>query len=142
MTPGECDASYRGTQIGGDLHDTSAIPDGYTRRKDNSILRRSAVCDEISILAEMNCTAVELNDMTFLRQRLPRRQDSAEYDECYISVSVIRLLFFWMWIIRQLNYMTWFSAGGDCRGEKWLPKVWRESVFHQGQILWQPNRII
>ena len=90
MTPGECDASYGGTQIGGDLHDTSAIPDGYTRRKDDSNLRRSAVCDEIGISAEMNCTAVELNDMTFLRRRLPRRQDSAEHDECYISVSAGR----------------------------------------------------
>ena len=35
----------------------------------------------------MNCTAVELNDVTILRWRLPRRQDSAEHDECYISVS-------------------------------------------------------
>ena len=34
----------------------------------------------------MNCTAVELNDVTILRRRLPRRQDSAEHDECYISV--------------------------------------------------------
>ena len=39
MTPGECDASYRGTQIGGELHDTLAISDGYIRRKDDDILR-------------------------------------------------------------------------------------------------------
>ena len=44
MTPGECDASYRGTQIGGELHDTLAISDGYTRRMDDVILLRSAVC--------------------------------------------------------------------------------------------------
>ena len=35
MTPGEDDASYRGTRIGGDLHDTLAISDGHTRRKDD-----------------------------------------------------------------------------------------------------------
>ena len=71
MTPGEDDASYRGTQIGGELHDTVAISDGHTRRKDDDILRRSAVCVEIDIPADMNCTAVELNDVTILRQRLP-----------------------------------------------------------------------
>ena len=85
MTPGEDDASYRGTQIGGELHDTVAISDGHTRRKDDDILRRSAVCVEIDIPADMNCTAVELNDVTILRQRLPERQDSAEHNECYIS---------------------------------------------------------
>ena len=47
MTPGEDDASYGGTQIGGDLHDTLDISDGHTRRKDDDILRRSAVCVEI-----------------------------------------------------------------------------------------------
>ena len=87
MTPGEGDASYRGTQIGGQLHDTFAISDGHTRRKDDDILRRSAVCVEIDIPADVNCTAVELNDVAILRRRLPRRQDSAEHDECYISVS-------------------------------------------------------
>ena len=87
MTPGEGDASYRGTQIGGELHDTLAISDGHTRRKDDDILRCSAVCVEIDIPADMNCTAVELNDVTILRWRLPWRQDSAEHDECYISVS-------------------------------------------------------
>ena len=51
MTPGECDASYRGTQIGCELHDTVAISDGYTRRKDDDILRRSAVYVEIDISA-------------------------------------------------------------------------------------------
>ena len=87
VTPGEDDASSRGTQIGGELHDTLAISDGHTRRKDDDILRRSAVCVEIDILADMNCTAVELNDVTILRRRLPQRQDSAEHHECYISVS-------------------------------------------------------
>ena len=47
MTPGEGDASYKGTQIGGELHDNLAISDGHTRRKDDDILRRSAVCVEI-----------------------------------------------------------------------------------------------
>ena len=91
MTPGECHASYGGTQIRSDLrqtHDTSAIPDGYTRRKDDRILRRSAVCDKIFISAEMNCTAVELNNGTFLRQRLPQRQDSAAHDKSYLYISV------------------------------------------------------
>ena len=32
VTPGEDDASSRGTQIGGELHDTLAISDGHTRR--------------------------------------------------------------------------------------------------------------
>ena len=81
MTPGEDDASSRGTQIGGELHDTVAISDGHTRRKDDDILRRSAVCVEIDILADMNCTAVEL------------RQDSAEHHECYISVSNTAVIF-------------------------------------------------
>ena len=49
MTPGEGDASYRGTQIGCELHDTLAISDGHTRRKDDDILRRSAVCVEFVI---------------------------------------------------------------------------------------------
>ena len=84
---GEGDASYRGTQIRGEVHDTVAISDGHTRRKDDDILRHSAVCVEIDIPADMNCTAVELNDMTILRRRLPQRQDSAEHHECYISVS-------------------------------------------------------
>ena len=54
VTPGECHASYGGIQIRGNLrkaHDTLAIPDGYTRRKDDRILRRSAVCDEICIFS-------------------------------------------------------------------------------------------
>ena len=87
MTPGEGYVGYRGTQIGGELQDTLAISDGHTRRKDDDILRRSAVCVEIDFPADMNCTAVELNDVNILRRRLPRRQDSAEHDECYISVS-------------------------------------------------------
>ena len=85
MTPGEDDASYGGTQIGGELHDTLDISDGHTRRKDDDILRHSAVCIEIDIPADMNCTAVELNDVTILRRRLPQGQDSAEHYECYIS---------------------------------------------------------
>ena len=44
--------------MGGELHDTLAISDGYTRRKDDDILHRSAVCVEIDIPADMNCTAV------------------------------------------------------------------------------------
>ena len=77
----------RGTQIGGELHDTVAISDGHTGRTDDDILRRSAVCVEIDIPADMNCTAVELNDVTILRRRLPQRQDSAEHHDCYVSVS-------------------------------------------------------
>ena len=46
-----------------------------------------AVCVGIDIPADMNCTVVELNEVTILRRRLPQRQDSAEHDECYISVS-------------------------------------------------------
>ena len=38
----------------------------------------------------MNCTAVELNDVTFLRRRLPRRQDLADHDKSYNSVSAGR----------------------------------------------------
>ena len=33
MTPGEGDASYRGTQIGGELHDTLAISDGHKKKR-------------------------------------------------------------------------------------------------------------
>ena len=109
MTPGEGDASYRGTQIGGELHDTLGISDGHTRRKDDDILCRSAICVEIDIPADMNCTAVELNDVTILRRRLLQRQDSTEHHERYISVSNT-----------QSGSMTWFSAGGDCHGQKFL----------------------
>ena len=35
----------------------------------------------------MNCTAVELSDVTILRRRLPQRQYSAENQECYINVT-------------------------------------------------------
>ena len=68
MTPGEDDASYRGTHIGGNLHDTLAISDGHTRGEDDVILRRSSVCIEVDIPADMNCTAVELSDVTILRR--------------------------------------------------------------------------
>ena len=87
MTSGKGYPGYRGTQIRGELHDALAISDGHKGRKDDDILRRSAVCVEIDFPADMNCTAVELNDVTILRRRLPQRQDSAEHDECYISVS-------------------------------------------------------
>ena len=40
MTPGEDDPSYRGTQIGGELHDTVTISDGQTRRQEDDTLRR------------------------------------------------------------------------------------------------------
>ena len=87
MTPGEDDASYGGTQIRGELRDTLDISDGHIRRKDDDILRRSALCVEIVIPADMKGTRVELNDVTILRRRLPWRQDSAQHDECYTSVT-------------------------------------------------------
>ena len=68
MTPGEYDASYGGTRIGGDLHDAVAISDGHTRRKDEDILRRSAVWVAVDIPTDMNCTVVELSDVTFTEQ--------------------------------------------------------------------------
>ena len=87
ITPGEYDASYGGTRTGGVLHDTVAISDGHNRRKNEDILRRSAVCVEVDIPADMNCTVVELSDLTILRWRLPQGQDSAEHQECCISIS-------------------------------------------------------
>ena len=129
MTPGEGDASYRGTQIGGELHDTLAISDGHTRRKDDDIIRRTAVCVEIDIPADINCTVIELNDVTILCRRLPRRQDLAEHYECYVSVSNTAVEVKDVVFRRQ-------------RLQKCLPKVWRKSILHQGQILCQLNRII
>ena len=131
MTPGEDDASHRGTQIGGDLHDTLAVPNGHNGRKDDDILRHSTVCMEVDIPADMNCTVVELSDVTILRRRLPQRQDSAEHQECCI-----------MFPIRQSNSMTWFSSGWDCRGQKCLTQEWRKSILYQGQIPYQVNRMI
>ena len=64
-----------------------AISDGHTRRKDEDILRRSAICVEVDILADMNCTVVELSDVAILRWRSPQGQDSAEHQECCISIS-------------------------------------------------------
>ena len=87
MTPGEDDASHRGTRIGGDLHDTLAVPNGHNGRKDDDILRHSAVCMDVDIPVDMNCIVVELSDVTILRRRLPQRQDSAEHQECCINVS-------------------------------------------------------
>ena len=87
MTPGEDDASHRGTRIGGDLHDTVAILGGHTRRKDEDIFRRSAVCVEVDIPADMDCTVVELSDVTILWRRSPQGLDSAEHQEGCISIS-------------------------------------------------------
>ena len=87
MTPGDYDTSYGGTRIGGDLHDTVAISEDHTRRKDEDILRRSAVCVEADIPADMNCTVVELSDVTIRRRRSPQGQDSAEHKECCTNIS-------------------------------------------------------
>ena len=73
MTPGEDDASHRGTRIAGDLHDTLTVSDGHNERKDDDILCRCAVCIEVDIPEDMNCTVVELSDVTILRRRLPQR---------------------------------------------------------------------
>ena len=81
------DTSYGGTRIGGDLHDTVAISEDHTRRKDEDILRRSAVCVEADIPADMNCTVVELSDVTIRRRRSPQGQDSAEHKKCCTNVS-------------------------------------------------------
>ena len=82
ITPGDYDTSYGGTWIGGDLHGTVAISDGQNRINNEDILRRSVVCVEVDIPADMNCTVVELSDLTILRRRLLHGQDSAEHREC------------------------------------------------------------
>ena len=87
MTPGEDDASHRGTRIGGDLQDTVAISDGHTGRKDVDIFRRSAVCVEVDIPVDMDHTVVELSEVTILRRRSPQGQDSAEHQEGCIGIS-------------------------------------------------------
>ena len=69
MTPGEDDASHRGTRTGGDVHDTVAISDGHTGSADVDIFRRSAVCVEVDIPADMDGAVVELSDVTILRRR-------------------------------------------------------------------------
>ena len=51
------------------MHDIVAISDGHT------------------IPADMNCTVVELSDVTIIRWRLPQGQDSAEHQEYCISIS-------------------------------------------------------
>ena len=99
MTPGEDDASHRGTRIGGDLQDTVAISNGHTEIKDVDIFRHSAVCVEVDIPADMDRTAVELSDVTILRRRSPQGQDSAGHQEGCIGP------------IWQSNSMTGFSAG-------------------------------
>ena len=49
VTPGECQASYGGTQIRCDLrqtHDTPAMTDGYTTKPNDMTLHHLAECDE------------------------------------------------------------------------------------------------
>ena len=87
LTPGEYDASYGGTRIRGDLQDPVPISDGHTRSKDEDIFRRSAGCVEVDIPADMDCTVVELSDVSILRRRSPQGQDSAEHQEGCISIS-------------------------------------------------------
>ena len=78
---------HRGTRIGGDVHDTVAISDGDTGSTDVDIFRRSAVCLEVDIPADMDCAVVELSDVTILRWRSPQGQDSAEHQEDCIGIS-------------------------------------------------------
>ena len=99
VTPGECYASYGGTQIRCDLrhtHDTSAVTDGYTVKPNYMILRRtsfhpenaSAECDENYISLEIDYAAVELNDLTFRRLRLPQSDVSTDRDENYVPPEI------------------------------------------------------
>ena len=93
ITPGECHASYGGTQIGDNLqqtHDASAMADDCTRRKDDMILRRPAECNENFISTDMDSSAVILNDVTFRWLILPWRQVSAEHDKTYARASAGR----------------------------------------------------
>ena len=87
MTPGEDDASHRGTRIGGDVHDIVIVSDGHTGSKDVDIFRRSAVCVAVDIPADMDCTVVELSDVTILRRGSPQGQDLAEHQEGCIGIS-------------------------------------------------------
>ena len=121
MTPGDYDTSYGGTRIGGDLHDTVAISEGHTRRKDEDILRRSFVSVEVDIPADMNCTVVELSDLTILRRRLPQGEDSAEHRECCISIPNTAVEF------NDVVFRQW-------RLPRTEVKVWIKSVLYQGQI--------
>ena len=59
---------------------------------DDSIPRRSAVCDD------RDCCG----------GRIRRNMRSAIL---VFPLAVISLMYSWMWTIRQLNYMTWLSAG-------------------------------
>ena len=70
--------------------DASAMTDDYTRRKDDMILRRLAECDENYISTDIDSSAVILNDVTFRRLILPRRQISADHDKSYARVSAGR----------------------------------------------------
>ena len=81
------DASHRGTQIGGDVHDTVAISDGHIGSTDVDIFRRSAVCLEVDIPANMDCAVMELSDVTILRRRSQQAQDLAEHQEGCIGIS-------------------------------------------------------
>ena len=100
VTPGECYASHDSTQIRCDLrhaHDTSAVTDGYTVEPNYIILRHtsfhsdnvSAGRDEIDGSPNIDCAAVELNDLTFRRLRLPRRDIFAERDENSVSPETL-----------------------------------------------------
>ena len=66
------------------------MTDGYTMKPDDMILRRHAKCNGIYISTDMDSSAVVLNDVTFRRLILPRRQISAEHDKIYVSVSAGR----------------------------------------------------
>ena len=61
------------------------MPDDYTRRKDDMILRQPTEYNENYTYTEMDSSAVILNDVTFRRLRLPRREVFAEGVEMCIS---------------------------------------------------------
>ena len=63
MTLGDEDASCRGTQTGGEVHDTLAVSDGNT-------IVISGGTDYVQ--------KVDLNDMTIPRRKVPQMQDSVE----------------------------------------------------------------
>ena len=68
-----------------------AISDGHTGSTDVDIFRRSAVCVEVEIPADMDCAVVELSDVTILRRRSPQGQDSAEHQEGCSLWSTLKL---------------------------------------------------
>ena len=63
------------------------LSDGHTGSRDVDIFRRSAVCVEVDIPADMDCTVVEMSDVTILRRRSPQGQDSAEHQEDCIGIA-------------------------------------------------------